>query len=124
MRSGSNLARPPLTFSMNWAMACACRQITPSLAYPLSRVLRLRRDQSEARHLPRAADHGVVVGVYDADAEARDAQVLGEAVGDVNQIPVAVGIVLDHLGDAHVTRLVEDGSGERPRRTPSASFSR
>lgn len=75
--------------------------------HPGQEVLRLRRHEAEAGHLACAVHYGVVVRVDDADAEAREAEVLGEAVGDVDQVPVATGrVVLHHLRDAHVLRLV------------------
>jgi hypothetical protein len=79
--------------------------------HPRQEVLRLRRDEAEAGHLARAGHHVVVVGVDDADAEAREAEVLGEAVRDVDEVPVAArGVALDDLGDAHEARLGEDGA--------------
>jgi hypothetical protein len=80
--------------------------------HPRQEVLRLGGDEAEAGHLARAGHDGVVVGVDDADAEAREAEVLGEAVDDVDEVHVAAGdVALHDLGNAHEVRLGEHGTG-------------
>jgi hypothetical protein len=79
------------------------------------RLLRLRRHEREAGHAPRGGDHGVVVRVHHADAEPREAQVLGQAVDDVHA-PRDGGAVaaaragLDELRHADEVRRREDGA--------------
>ncbi|WOL13869.1 hypothetical protein Cni_G22649 [Canna indica] len=64
-------------------------------------VLRLRRDPPEAGHPAGAGHHRAVEGVDNADTEPGHTEVLGEAVDDVDEVPVAAGVVLDDLDDAH-----------------------
>jgi len=74
------------------------------------RLLRLRRHEREAGHAARRGDDGVVVRVHHADAEPREAQVLGQAVHDVDALrDAAAG--LDELRHADQVRRREDGAG-------------
>nr|ACN35824.1 unknown [Zea mays] len=76
------------------------------------RLLRLRRHEREAGHAARRGDHGVVVRVHDADAEPREAQVLGQAVHDVDALRDAgVAAGLDQLRHADQVRRREDRAG-------------
>lgn len=74
-------------------------------------VLRLRRHEPEARHLPCTADNGIVIRVNDTDSKPGEPHILGEAVDDVDQVSVAAGVVFDHFGDADESRLGEDSGG-------------
>ncbi|KAF7819716.1 hypothetical protein G2W53_025171 [Senna tora] len=74
-------------------------------------VLRLRRDQREARHPSSRRHHLVVVRIYGAHPEAREAQVLGEAVHNVDSLRVLVAAGLEDL--RHAGELARGEGGTR-----------
>lgn len=49
-------------------------------------MLSLRRNKSEARHFGGSGDDQVVVGVDCTNSEARETQILGEAIDDVGLV--------------------------------------
>lgn len=63
-------------------------------------MLRLCRDEPEAGHLARARDDGVVVGVDEADTEAREAEGFRKRGDDVNEVGIEGGIGDDDGRDA------------------------
>lgn len=74
-------------------------------------VLGLAGHEAKARHLPGAADDGVVVGVDDAHSEPGEAHIFGEAVDDVDEVAVEVLLSFQDLGDADEAWGGENGSG-------------
>lgn len=74
-------------------------------------MLRLRRDEPEAGHGARARDDGVVVGVDEADAEAREAEGFGEGGDDVDEVAIEGGVGGEEGRDAGEGRGGEGGAG-------------
>ena len=74
-------------------------------------MLRLRRDESEARHSPRRRHDLVVVRVNRPDPESGKAEIFGETVNNVDSLRVFIVSGLENFGDADEFRRGEDGAG-------------
>lgn len=71
-------------------------------------MLRMRRHEAEAGHLASAADDGIIVGVDNTNSESREPHILGEAINDMDEIPVTFSVVFNDFGDTDEARLGKD----------------
>lgn len=74
-------------------------------------MLRLRRDEPEAGHGAGARDDGVVVGVDEADAEAREAECFREGRDNMNKVAIEGGVGREEGRDAGEGWGGEGGAG-------------